>query len=364
MVDGLLQVLIVRTEGEVDIVAAVDGCGSLLNGTLEVGELVDGGVVAHHHAIEAYIVAQDVLQDFAVGNTLRAMYGMIARHHHLATRQADHCLVGHEDFLHELLFAGIATTAVAQVVFRARRHTLLQIALLQTSDKRRAHDGRQIAVFAIRLLQSVERRIATHVDHRRQCQHTTHAAQGAARLARLQLSQLRIERAGLSDLLRIDGGADGVDAREHFFVHESRYAVGRVVHEPLLHGCHPVAQVVRVAWLLHAELREVADAIGNELATLRGVQPSVLAEEVVHIHAFQLCDALLLRHPAVKFIHLLFHVCCVVATCQQGSEASHCYQAETSRHFVKVLLHVDMFFAKVHLFFDNATDGCKKYART
>ena len=116
MVDGLLQVLIVRTEGEVDVVAAIDGSGSLLNGTLEVGELVDGGVVAHHHAIEANVVAQDVLQDLAVGDTLRAMYGMIARHHHLATRQSDHRLVGHEDFLHELLFVGIATAAIAQVV--------------------------------------------------------------------------------------------------------------------------------------------------------------------------------------------------------------------------------------------------------
>ena len=104
--------LIVGTEGEVDVVATVDGCGSLFNGALQVGKLVDSGIVAHHHAVEAYIVAQDVLQNLAVGNALRAVNGVITRHHHLATSQSDHRLVGHQDFLHEFLLLCITATTI------------------------------------------------------------------------------------------------------------------------------------------------------------------------------------------------------------------------------------------------------------
>ena len=62
-------------------------------------------------------------------------------------------------------------------------------------------------------------------------------------------------------------------------------AVGGVVHQPVLDGYRTVAQLVGVAGLLHAELREVADAVGYQFAALRGVELSLLVEQVVHIHA-------------------------------------------------------------------------------
>ena len=50
------------------------------------------------------------------------------------------------------------------------------------------------------------------------------------------------------------------------------------------------------------------DAIRNHLAALRLVQLSCLIEEVIHIHAPQLSDPFLLRHPPVEVVNLLLHV--------------------------------------------------------
>ena len=49
--------LIVGAIGEVYIVSTIDGGRRLLGGILVTGQLVDGRIVAHHHAFEAYIVA-------------------------------------------------------------------------------------------------------------------------------------------------------------------------------------------------------------------------------------------------------------------------------------------------------------------
>ena len=85
-------------------------------------------------------------------------------------------------------------------------------------------------------------------------------------------------------------------------------AVGGVVLQPVLHGHHHIADGVRIAWFLEGKLREVADAIGNQFATFRGVELSLFIEEFVHIHALQLGDALFLRHLGVELINLLFHI--------------------------------------------------------
>ena len=89
---------------------------------------------------------------------------------------------------------------------------------------------------------------------------------------------------------------------------ERRDAVGRVVHQPVLDGGSAVAQHVRVAGLLHGELREVADAVGYQLAALRRVESAVLTEEFVHIHTLELGDTLFLRHLGIQLIYLLFDV--------------------------------------------------------
>ena len=84
------------------------------------------------------------------------MYGMIARHDALAARDTYHRLVGQQYFLHQFFFVGIATSAIAQIVLRAGTNAFLQVALLQTVHEGHAHYCRQVAVLAIRLLQTVE----------------------------------------------------------------------------------------------------------------------------------------------------------------------------------------------------------------
>ena len=89
---------------------------------------------------------------------------------------------------------------------------------------------------------------------------------------------------------------------------EGRNAIRRVVHQPVLNGNRPVAKHIGVARLLHAELREVAYAVGYQLTALGCVEFSVFVEEFVHIHAPKLGDALFLRHLVVEFVDLLFHI--------------------------------------------------------
>lgn len=68
------------------------------------------------------------------------------------------------------------------------------------------------------------------------------------------LGQFGIERAGLSDLLRIDGGIACGDTRQHLFMEERWYAVRRVVDEPLLNGEHFVADAVGTGRFLTGKL--------------------------------------------------------------------------------------------------------------
>ena len=120
--------------------------------------------------------------------------------------------MGQQNLFHEHFLVGIATSAIAEVVFRAGAHAFTQVALLQAFHEGHAHGCREIAVFAIRLLETVERGDAAHIDHGRERQHATHLSHGGGCLLGLQFGQLRVERAGLTNLLGIDGGTTGVDA--------------------------------------------------------------------------------------------------------------------------------------------------------
>ena len=328
LVDGLLQILVVGTVWEVHIITPIDcHCRLLHNSsgsrlfTVHFSlftfqrQLVYGSIVAHHYPVETHIIAQNILQYPTVRYTLRIMNGMIARHHHLAARQSDHRLVGQQYLFHQHLLFGITAAAIAQVVLRTGTHALLQVVLLQTLHKGHTHRCRQVAILAIRLFQTVERGDAAHVDHRREGQHTAHLTQGGTGLDGFLFCQFRIKRAGLTNLLRIDGRAQGVHTREHLLVQEGRNTVGRVLYQPLLHGCRTVAQLVGVSGLLHTELREVSDAVGNQFAALRLVQLPLLVEQFIHIHTPQLGNALFLRHLVVEFINLLLHIRCSAASC-------------------------------------------------
>ena len=132
---------------------------------------------------------------------------------------------------------------------------------------------------------------------------------------RFQLSQLQIERTCLSYLLWIDGGSLSIDTRENFLVQEGRYPIGGVVHKPILDSNGPIAKFIWIAWLLHTELREMANTKRYQLTALSGIQLPLLIEEFVHIHTPQLCDPLFLRHFLVELIYLLFHIYSCVTTC-------------------------------------------------
>ena len=121
LIDGLLEMLIVRPSGEIHIVASIDGGSSLVKRIFETGQLVNSGIVAHHHAVETEIAAQDVGQYLAVGYAVHGVaigieHGVITWHEHLAASQADHRLVRQQYLLHQRLLVGITTTTVTEVV--------------------------------------------------------------------------------------------------------------------------------------------------------------------------------------------------------------------------------------------------------
>ena len=65
------------------------------------------------------------------------------------------------------------------------------------------------------------------------------------------------------------------------------------------------------------------DAIRYQLAALCGVQLSLLIKELIHIHALQLSDALLLRHSVIQFIYLLFHINGSITSYKKCHEANY-----------------------------------------
>ena len=115
---------------------------------------------------------------------------------------------------------------------------------------------------------------------------------------------------------------------------QCRNAVGRMVHQPVLHGSHHVAHHIGVARLLEGILREVADTVRYQFATLRSIQLTLLVEELFHIHALQLGDTLFLRHLLIQRIHLLLniHVGDRLTACQKCGHARH---NESSHLFIK-----------------------------
>ena len=360
LVDGLLQVLIVGAVGEVHIIATIDGGRSLMHHIHLIRQLVNGRIVAHHHAVESHIASQDILEDLAVGHALDAMHRMVARHHHIAPRQPYHCLVGQQYLLHHLLLIGITATAIAEIVLGAGPYPLLQVSLLEASHKGSSHHRREVAILSVRLLQAVEAGCAANIHHRRECQHTAHFPHHSACLLRLQLCQLRVERTGLTYLLWIDGSTQRVHPREHLFVEQCRYAVGGVVHQPVLNGCSPVPQYVRVSWLLHSKLGEVADAERYQLTALGSVQPSLLIEKLVHIHTSQLRDALFLRHLGIELIHLLLHIHRLRTARREHCQPCQCQSAyAASRFFLFVTHNSILLFLYVHIYIDNKHLRCK-----
>ena len=192
-------------------------------------------------------------------------------------------------------------------MFGTGTNPFLEVALLKTFDECHAHGSRKIAILAIRFFQTIETRCATHIHHRRKRQHSTHLTHGNTCLIGLQFRQFGIERTSLSDLLGIDGGTQGVHTRQYLFVEQGRNTIGRMIHQPFLDGRYTVAQHIGIHGFLTGKLREMTDAVRNQLSALRGIKLSLLIEEVVHIHTSQLSNALLLRHPVVEIVNLLFY---------------------------------------------------------
>ena len=105
---------------------------------------------------------------------------------------------------------------------------------------------------------------------------------------------------------------------------EGRNSIRRVVYQPVL-NCHStVAQLVGVSGLLHTELREMSDAVGNQFLAFCLVQFSLLVEQIIHIHTPQLGDALFLRHLAIEFVNLLLHIWGSTTSDQKYGQTNHC----------------------------------------
>ena len=117
---------------------------------------------------------------------------------------------------------------------------------------------------------------------------------------------------------------------------QRRNTIRGVLHEPFLDGCRAVAQVVGVTGLLHAELREVAYAVGNQLTAFDCVQMPLVVEQLVHVHTAQLGNALLLRHLVVELVNLLVYVC------GGGSTASHKCGHAHHRYLFHVLYYISV----------------------
>ena len=69
------------------------------------------------------------------------------------------------------------------------------------------------------------------------------------------------------------------------------------MHQPVLNSDGTIAQIIGVSGLLHAELREVADAVWYQLAALGCVELSLFVEQVVHI--------LLVAHNLCRLVAVL-----------------------------------------------------------
>ena len=151
---------------KIDIVASVDGGSRFLHFVVESRQLVDGGVVAHDHTVEAQVATKDVGENLAVGHAVGAVDSMVAWHDGFASRQTNHGFVWQQNLLHQFLLVGISSSAIAQIVLRAGSHALLEVALLQSLDECRTHHGREVGVFAIRLFEAVEAGCAAHIHHR------------------------------------------------------------------------------------------------------------------------------------------------------------------------------------------------------
>ena len=95
-------------------------------------QLVDSSIVANNHTVETEIATQDIIEYGTVSHTGQfiTLHGMIARHEGTTASHTNHRLVRQQDFFHQLFLVGIATTTIAEVVFRTGTDTFTQVALL------------------------------------------------------------------------------------------------------------------------------------------------------------------------------------------------------------------------------------------
>ena len=164
--DGVGQMGIGGAFGEIDVVAGIHGGGSSRHMALESGNLLDGGVVAHHHTIEMEIGAEDAVDNLFVTDAIGAVDGVIASHDDLAAAFADHGLVGKEDFFHEFFLFGVTATAIAEEMLAAGAHAFTKTAKLEAAHESGAKGCGEVGIFAIGFFQAVERGSAHDIDHR------------------------------------------------------------------------------------------------------------------------------------------------------------------------------------------------------
>ena len=63
LIDSFLQILIIRSGREIHIISCIDSRSSLLHRGFKSRNLIDRGIVAHNHSVEAYIITENILED-------------------------------------------------------------------------------------------------------------------------------------------------------------------------------------------------------------------------------------------------------------------------------------------------------------
>ena len=62
LIDSFLQVPVIRSCREIHIISGIDSCSSLLHRGFKSRNLIDRGIVAHNHSVEAYIITKNILE--------------------------------------------------------------------------------------------------------------------------------------------------------------------------------------------------------------------------------------------------------------------------------------------------------------
>ena len=238
--------------GDIGIALHVDvhaGCGGLLRAMAQVGavavgnHLIDGAPVAHHHAVVAPLVAQDVVHELAVARRRHAV-DVVERAHErgracfstLLERGQIHVaqqLVGNPCGVVVLAaFAG----AITGEMLHAGGHGVgtAEVVALVAAHHRHTQRAGEHGVLAKAFGYASPARIAGDVHHRRERPAYAHGTGLVGSYAGAFLHQCGIPRGSLPER----DGEEGLETVNHVAGKYQRYSQTRIFHSIALQGVH------------------------------------------------------------------------------------------------------------------------------